>query len=142
MKKTIRTGAALLLILCALLSLAACRGGVSPEELWKNASYTQDTELGSGGKTLQVEVRAGEKSVTFTLKTDKTTVGDALLEHGLISGDEGEYGLYVKVVNGITADFDTDGSYWGFYQNGEMMMVGVDGAEITDGAHYELVRTK
>ena len=32
----------------------------------------------------------------FEIHTDKEMVGDALTELGLISGDEGEYGLYVK----------------------------------------------
>lgn len=67
---------------------------------------------------------------------------DALLEHSLVAGDESEYGLYVKVVNGMTADFDVDQAYWAFYKDGEMMNTGVDGATIADGEHYELVYTK
>ena len=35
-----------------------------------------------------------------------------LLSLDLIAGDEGEYGLYVKTVNGITADYETDGMYF------------------------------
>ena len=99
-----------------------------------------DTEIGEGAKTVQVEVKAGEKTVTFTIHTDKETLGDALLEHNLIAGEKGAYGLYVKLVNGIEADYDKDGTYWAFYKNGEMMMVGVDGAVIADGEHYELIK--
>ena len=87
-------------------------------------------------------MKAEEQSVTFTIKTDKEILGDALLEHDLIAGEEGDYGLYVKVVNGMTADYDVDQSYWAFYKDGEYMMTGVDGTEIADGEHYELVYTK
>ena len=58
----------------------------------------------------------------------------------LIDGENGAYGLYIKLVNGIEADYDKDGTYWAFYKNGEMMMVGVDGAVIADGEHYELIK--
>ena len=63
-------------------------------------------------------------------------VGDALTELNLISGDEGDYGLYVKTVNGITADYDTDGSYWAFYVNNEYAQTGVDLTPITEGDYY------
>ena len=135
MKRTL-TLVSLLLILC--LTLAACNT-VSAEGVWENATYRRNMEFGDGAKTVEVEVKVGEDSVTFTLHTDKDTLGDALFEHELIDGDEGAYGLYVKFVNGIEADYDKNGAYWGFYKGGEMMMVGVDGAEISDGEHYELV---
>ena len=112
------------------------------DAVWDGATYTDDVSLGSGEKTLLVEVVALEKSVTFTINTNKETVGEALLEHKLISGDEGAYGLYVKVVNGIEADYDKDKSYWAFTKNKESMTVGVDMAKFEDGEHYELVYTK
>ena len=98
--------------------------------------------FGSGEKTVVVEVKAGEELVTFTVKTDKDTVGEALLEHGLIAGEEGAYGLYVKVVNGIVADYDVDKSYWAFYVNGEYAMTGVDTTKITQGETYRLEYAK
>ena len=104
--------------------------------LWANATYLKDTEFGSGAKTAVVEVKIEGQTITFTVKTDKTTVGEALLEHKLIDGEEGAYGLYVKVVNGITADYDVDRSYWSFYINGEYAMTGVDATEIVEGATY------
>ena len=69
-------------------------------------------------------------------------LGDALSEHDLLEGEEGEFGLYVKKVNGILADYDIDKTYWGLYKNGEYLMTGVDTTEIADGEHYELVKTK
>lgn len=142
MKKTIKSFVSGALLLVMILTLVACQKGVDVTGLWEKATYTKDTTFGKGATTVMVEVKVEEQSVTFTIKTDKTTLGAALLEHDLIAGDESEYGLYVKVVNGITADYDVDQSYWAFTKNGEMMMTGVDGATIADGEHYELVYTK
>lgn len=142
MKTVFKSSAALLLAVALLLCATACGDKVAKEGLWKDATYLNDTTFGKGAKTVEVEVKAGEQSITFTIKTDKATLADALLEHKLVAGDESQYGLYVKVVNGITADYDVDQSYWAFCKNGEMMMVGVSSAEIADGEHYELVYTK
>ena len=142
MKNTMRSLHALFLAAILVFSLAACAVTEAPAGLWENAVYQEDTVLGEGAKTVVVEVAAEEKTVTFTVHTDETTVGAALLAHGLIAGDESEYGLYVKVVNGITADYDVDQSYWGFYIDGEYAMTGVDSIEITEGAVYRLVYTK
>ena len=130
----------LIMILC--LSLFGCGQKVSTEDLWSQAVYTEDTELGDGAKTVLVEVSAMDKSVTFTIHSDEETLGAAMLEHSLIEGEQGAYGLYVKKVNGITADYDKDQSYWGFNKNGEGMMSGVDGAVFEDGEHFELVYIK
>ena len=139
MKKTIQISISMLLSLMFILCLASCNT-VDKTGVWENATYRRDTELGKGAKTVQVEVKAADQSVTFTIHTDKETLGEAMLEHDLIAGEQGAYGLYVKFVNGIEADYDKDGSFWGFYKNGEMMLVGVDGATIADGEHYELIR--
>ena len=72
----------------------------------------------------------------FEIHTDKETVGEALLELNLIEGEDSEYGLYVKTVNGITADYDTDGVYWAFYVNGEYATSGVDTTPVTEGDSY------
>lgn len=73
---------------------------------------------------------------SFKVKTDEKTVGQALLKEGLISGDDSDYGLYVKTVNGITADYDKDKTYWAFYINGEYASTGVDATDVTEGAVY------
>lgn len=72
----------------------------------------------------------------FEIYTDKEIVGEALLDLELIAGDDGEFGLYVKTVNGITADYDVDQSYWAFYVDGEYAMSGVDNTTIEDGMTY------
>lgn len=109
--------------------------------LWADAVYTEDTTLGEGETSITVAVKVQDKTVTFTINTDKTVVGDALIENNLVEGEEGAYGLYIKKVNGITADYSVDQSYWAFYIDGEYAMSGVDSTEISEGAVYELVYT-
>lgn len=75
--------------------------------------------------------------VTYNITTDKKYVGEALQEGGFIDGDEEEYGLYVKTVNGETLDYDTDGMYWAFYENDVLAARGADQTEIIPGATYE-----
>ena len=121
---------------------ASTENGIPKTGLWKNAVYLADTELGEGATKIIVEVKAEEQSIKCTVYTNETKVGAALLAAGLIDGDISEYGLYVKVVNGITADYSIDQSYWAFYINGEYATTGVDSTNITDGAEYQLVYTK
>ena len=142
MKKTLNNILCVTLSLVFIICLASCGNTIAKEGLWEDATYRKDTTLGGGETTVLVEVKVDDQSVTFTIKTDKTTLGDALLEHELIDGEDSEYGLYVKVVNGITADYDVDQSYWGFYKDGEYLMSGVDTTEINDGEHYEIVYSK
>ena len=141
MKHTIKSTVSIVLALVFLFCLVSCNT-VEQTGVWENATYLRDMEFGSGSKTVVVEVKAEEQLVTFTIQTDKDTVGAALLEHGLIAGEESQYGLYVKAVNGITADYDVDQSYWAFYINGEYAMTGVDSTEITEGAKYRFEYTK
>lgn len=97
----------------------------------------QTTVLGEGAQqfTFTVVDKDGNEA-NFEIHTDKETVGAALLDLGLIAGDEGDYGLYVKTVNGITADYDVDQTYWAFYVNGEYAMTGVDATAVEAGATY------
>lgn len=140
--KTDTKSLALILVFLLVLSLFACQKPQNTELLWQSALYTEDTTLGEGAKTVFVTVTAGEKSILFTIKTDADILGEALLAHGLVEGENGPYGLYVKRVNGILADFDMGGYYWGLRLNGKDTMYGVDGAAISGEEHYELIYTK
>ena len=98
----------------------------------------QEIVLGEGSvKFTFIVVDADGNETNFVVSTDKETVGDALLEQNLIEGEEGDYGLYVKTVNGITADYDTDQTYWAFYVNGEYASTGVDSTPVNEGDTYE-----
>ena len=99
--------------------------------------FADGSELGGGNTefTLTVTDTEGAES-SFTIHTDKENVGDALTEIGIIAGEEGDYGLYVKTVNGVTADYDVDQTYWAFYINGEYASTGVDATPVTAGDTY------
>ena len=142
MKNTIKSTLSILLSVMMVVCMVSCGETIDKEGLWENATYRKDMEFGKGAKTAVVEVKIADQIVTFTIHTDKETVGEAMFEHGLISGDQGEFGLYIKAVNGITADYDIDQSYWAFYVNGEYAMSGVDTTTIDETAKYQLAYTK
>lgn len=101
------------------------------------AAPAGDNVLGEGETAFTFAVVDGDGNETaYEIHTDKATVGEALLELGLIDGEDGDYGLYVKTVNGVTVDYDTDGKYWAFYVDGEYAQTGVDSIEVTPGANY------
>ena len=132
----------IVLIAAMALSLGACAADDAKNQDVKESERPQQVQqdeniVGEGDISFKfIVVDADGKETEFTVKTDADTVGKALLDANLIAGEDGEYGLYVKTVNGITADYDTDGSYWAFYINGEYAMTGVDSTEIEDGATY------
>ena len=101
------------------------------------------SELGKGKLSFRFDVqnRAGEKT-SYLIHTDAATVGEALTGLDLVEGEQGDYGLYVTTVCGETLDYNADGMYWAFYENGEYAMTGVDATAITDGALYAMVATK
>jgi len=142
MKQRIQSITTIFLSLILILSLASCQEKLPKTGLWENAAYRADKEFGKGAKTVVVEVVAEEQKVIFTIHTDQETVGAALQEHNLIAGDDGQFGMYVKVVNGITADYDADRSYWAFYIDGEMAMTGVDLTPINEASIYRLEYTR
>ncbi|MBR5023288.1 MAG: DUF4430 domain-containing protein [Oscillospiraceae bacterium] len=103
---------------------------------------TAVTEKGEGKTSFNFEVTDLDgKTTKFLVKTDKTIVGEALLEVGLISGENGPYGLMVNSVNGISAIYEKDNAYWAFYANGEYATKGVDSTEIDPTATYAFVKT-
>lgn len=149
---------ALALVMCLSLTTALCgcnsdnakdatasqaQTAVPTEDpLWETATYSENVTLGEGATTIDVEVKAGKKAITVTINTDAENLESALLENGLVEGEDGAYGLYIKKVNGILADYDIDGAYWAMYKDGEYLTTGVNEAVITSGDHYELVYTK
>ena len=97
----------------------------------------KDNSLGEGEKAFTVEVYHENGEVkTVEVKTDKKTVGDALVEVGLIAGENGPYGLMIKTVDGETHDSSVENKYWAFYINGEYAMSGVDSTDVEVGAVY------
>ncbi len=82
------------------------------------------------------------KETAVTVKTDKKTVGEALFDTGIVEGEEGMYGLYIKKINGIVADWDLDKTYWALYIDGEYSNNGADSVEIQPGVTYTMKAQK
>ena len=137
MKKIVSSVSVVALLLLCLLS-TGCQTEPAATGIWSNAMYTEDVALGEGATVLTVIVSAEDKQITFTVNTDQTTVGAALSELNLIAGVDGMY----TVVNGMTADYNVDQTYWAFYENDAYAMVGMDDTVITAGVTYKLVRSK
>ena len=120
----------MMLIVAMACNMTGCNGDVVEDPVaGTETEGTQNVDVGTQGET---EVQnnesmnatvcgEGETVFMFTvvdaegnqkmyeIHTDKILVGDALLELDLIAGDMGDYGLYVKTVDGLTVDYDTDG---------------------------------
>ena len=141
------------LLLAAILTVTmlfcACTAPETPETsdgnesvqesgIWASAVYNSDVSVGEGGTVFTLKITAEDRTITVTVSTDEAVLGDALVAAGLIAGEEGDYGLYVKTVNGMTLDYDTDGMYWAFYIDREYAMTGVDGENIDSAKVYEL----
>lgn len=98
-----------------------------------------------GAKTITIEVVDDNAASTlYTTHTDAEYLRQAMEEtDGLeFSGTEGEFGLMVETVNGVTADYNADQSYWGFYVNGEYCNSGIDTQPVTDGDAFRIVYTR
>jgi hypothetical protein len=120
-----------------IFSLSACfKHKVDVTGLWEQATYTEDTTLGKGKTTVEVEFVIEDQSITITLKTDKETLGEALYEQKLIDDP-----FFFSTANGITADWNANQAWWKVCKGGEMTMVGVNDLTLTDGDHYEFIYT-
>ena len=96
---------------------------------------------------------AGEKSITvtvihkdgtekaFSYDTDEEYLGPVLLAEGLAESEEGPYGLVISAVDGETASWDADQSYWALFIGEEYATTGADSTPVTDGGVYKLVYT-
>ena len=121
----------MVLIVAMALSMTACTNNTSDSG---NAGQEQ-TQTVEKSFTFEVVDKDGNLE-TFAVTTTKATVGEALLDEGLIAGEDGQYGLYVTQVNGIVADYNVDQTYWAFYVDGTYASSGVDTTDVVDGSTY------
>ncbi len=129
-------------LVCVLLVAALAFGtlGCSKETATSDdgaVTMVDGATLGKGATAFTFTVVNGEgKEITVTINTDKETVGEALVELGLIAGEDSEYGLMVETVNGETVKYADSGKYWSFYIDGEYAQTGVDSTPVTAGSTY------
>ena len=130
---------ALVLALVLALSLCACGAPAADGAVDESAPVVTDgATLGEGSTTFTLVTKQLDgSSISATINTDAETVGEALEALGVLKGEEGPYGIYIKEVNGVSAVYEEDGTYWGFYIDGEYAMSGVDTTDVVDGATYQ-----
>ena len=143
LKKWLSIIGSLVLIAALALTTIGCGSKEPASAETPNAGNAEVKVMGEGSTVFQFSVVDLEgKETKYEIHTDETTVGAALMKLGIIEGEEGPYGLYVKKVNGITAIYEEDGSYWAFYENGAYGMTGVDMTDINPDVAYSFVQTK
>lgn len=117
-----------ILVGCAVLALMVVAASVI---------YVQTRpEPQQDAKTITVQMVYDDVNTTVTINTDAEYLRGALEEQNLIAGDESEYGLFVKTVNGRTVD-DAKQEWWCFTKSGETLMTGVDTTPISNGDLFE-----
>ncbi len=136
----------LMLITCMVLiaAMALLAGGCAKAPEQGEATLLENGKTyGEGATQFALTVTGSDgQDISVTIRTDKTLVGEALQELGILAGEEGPYGLYIKTVNGETLDYDTHKMYWSFYVNGEYALTGVDQTAIDPAAQYAIVAEK
>lgn len=91
----------------------------------------------AGHKAMTIQVAANEAVSTYNYQTTAEYLRGVLEENKLVSGEDGPYGLYIKTVDGYTAD-DAQQEWWCVTKGGEAVMTGVDATPIADGDQFEL----
>ena len=92
-----------------------------------------------GAKTITIQVVDDQQNMTvYETHTDAEYLRQAMEETKVLTfiGTEGSYGLMLNTINGVTADYDKDKTYWAFYVNDEYGTSGVDTTVIEEGAVY------
>ena len=98
----------------------------------------EQAEPQAGTKTITVQIIVdGQDTVTKSITTDAEYLRGALEEEDLIAGEESQYGLFVKTVNGITVD-EGKQQWWCFTKGGADLFTGVDTTPIADGDVFEI----
>ena len=99
---------------------------------------TTRPETNAGDKDIVVIVDYGnDTGDTFEISTDAEYLREAIEDVVGLEGDESEFGLYVKTVNGVTAD-ESQQQWWCLTKDGESLMTGVSETPIADGEQFEL----
>jgi len=101
--------------------------------------FKPQTTTGSKNVTVTVVDDKGEETI-YEHKTDAEYLRQVFEEiEGLtVEGPEEEYGMYVKEVNGVYADYEETGTYWGFYVNDEYCNYSIEQQPVNDGDAFTI----
>ncbi len=136
-KFNFRSVLSLVLVAAMVLMFAGC--GQTPQEPETTQNQQETQEKAFVFEVIELDGTKKEFTVEYN---DEKSVGEALVNEGLISGSDSQYGLMVDTVNGQKYDYNADGVYWSFNIDGEYAMTGVDSTPIEDGKTYSFVATE
>ncbi len=142
MKKTnLKKSLSLLVCMVLVAAMALTVIGCKDNQI-NNTLSSGVVEIQSSVKFTFIVLHKDGSENTFDITTDKATVGEALQSKGLIDGEEGPYGIFVKTVDDETLDYNADGYWWAFYIEGEQAMTGADKTPIESGKTYSFKAEK
>lgn len=116
-------------IIAFILVIAAVAGAY--------AVFGPKTAEGSKAITIEVIDNKGE-SKKYEIKTDALYLADAMEDAGITYEAQD---TYVNTVNGITADYNKDKSYWAFYINDTYCNFGIFEQPVNDGDSFKIEYT-
>jgi len=93
-----------------------------------------------GEKTFTLTVVHSEGSKEFTISTDEEFLAQALIAEGIINDEGIETGMYFTV-DGETASWEENQSYWAVYVGDTYATEGLNTLVIEDGGIYKLEYT-
>lgn len=128
---------AVIVVAVAMIFVFAPKGALS-----ENNTAIENATAVEKAITIEV-VDSAKKSVVYNVTTEAEFLRGAMDDaEGLeYSGDESQYGIMVKTVNGELADYDKNGAYWSFTVNGEYSNHGIDTQPVNDGDEFVIAYT-
>ena len=125
--KNKKTLIAVIAIVLVVVALAAIYFGTRPTAT-------------AGDKTFTLTVVHSEGSKEFTISTDEEFLAPALIAEGIINDEGVETGMYFTV-DGETASWEENQSYWAIYVGDTYATEGLNTLVIEDGGVYKLEYT-
>ena len=126
-----------MLVFSAGLFCCSCTGNAKNNTASKTKALVKTVGSGSTSFNFSV-VKTDGSSMNYEVKTDAKTVGDALIENGLIKSDN----QTVTAVLGERLLLAENNKYWVFYIGGQMSTTDVFQTPITKGAEYSFAPSK
>ncbi len=129
-----------LIALFGTLHITSKSGDENNTDKAPSQSQNNDAQKEQGINITVKLVLADKTETVFKIKTEATTLADALLEKKLISKEEYDAGFY-STINGVRADYNLDKTWWCFYINGQEALTGANEITLNEGDSFEIVQT-
>ena len=142
-KKIIRLIVALLLVLVALAVYLTIRPRLLAPAVDTPSDTTEITgSTGTNSQKTSIAVTVMHKNGStkdLTIQTEKTTLGAALLEAGLVEAEANRFGMHITSVDGEKAVITENYAYWAVFTGDSTASLATDLLPIEEGGSYKLV---